>query len=227
MEQEKKRACAVVFDMDGVIFDSEQLVIDCWMQIADQYGYDREGVRECCLKSLGTTTAATGAIFRERFGEDFPFFDRQKDLSRIFHEQADGGKLPQKEGIRELLEALKKAGLKLAVASSTRKAVVEQELRDGGLRDFFDEVIGGDMLKRSKPAPDIYLMACEAIGVDPAEAYAVEDSYNGIRSAKAAGMRPLMVPDLAPPTEEMHKLSEAVLPSRDAVREYLRKAGIL
>ena len=67
MEQEKRRACAVVFDMDGVIFDSEQLVIDCWMQIADQYGYDREGVRECCLKSLGTTTAATGAIFRERF----------------------------------------------------------------------------------------------------------------------------------------------------------------
>ena len=166
-------------------------------------------------------------MFKTRFGEDFPFDERQKDLSRMFHARADGGRLPMKPGIRELLEALKDAGLKTAVASSTRKAVVEQELRDAGLRDFFDEVIGGDMLQRSKPAPDIYLMACGAIGTAPGDAYAIEDSHNGIRAAKAAGMRPLMVPDLAAPTEEMKDLAEAILPSLTEVLDYLRKVKIL
>ena len=227
MNQEKNRAKAVVFDMDGVIFDSEQLVIDCWLLIAEEYGYDPEGVKQCCLDSLGTTTAKTGEIFKKRFGADFPFEERQKDLSRIYHEQADGGKLPMKPGIFSLLKELNEAGIKTAVASSTRKAVVEQELRDAGLRDLFGCVIGGDMLKRSKAAPDIYLMACEAIGVHPAEAFAIEDSYNGVRSASAAGMRPLMVPDLARPTAEMEELAEAVLSSLMEVGDYLRKGKML
>ena len=82
-------------------------------------------------------------------------------------------------------------------------------------------VLGGDLLKRSKPAPDIYLMACEKIGVKPAEAYAVEDSHNGIRSASSAGLHPIMVPDIPPVTPEMEALAEVILPDLPSVQRYL------
>ena len=109
----------------------------------------------------------------------------------------------------------------MALASSTRREVVLQELTDAGIIDYFDEVICGDMVTRSKPAPDIFLRACEETGVSPDRAYAIEDSYNGIRSAAAGGLRPIMVPDLMPPTEEMRRLSEAVLKDLHEARRWL------
>ena len=90
-----------------------------------------------------------------------------------------------------------------------------------GLISYFDVIIGGDMLTVSKPAPDIYLRACADLGVDPRTAYAVEDSYNGIRSAHAAGMHALMVPDMVPATDEMRGLARAILPDLVAVRDWL------
>ena len=96
-----------------------------------------------------------------------------------------------------------------------------QELRDAGLLEYFDVLVCGDKVERSKPAPDIFLKACEETGVSPARAYAVEDSYNGIRSAAAGGLRPVMVPDLMPPTEEMEQLAEVILPDLTAVERYL------
>lgn len=99
----------------------------------------------------------------------------------------------------------------MALASSTRSAVVRQELTDAGIIEYFQVVIGGDMVSRSKPQPDIFLKACEELGVEPEEAFAIEDSYNGIRAAAAGKLRPLMVPDLMPPTEEMQELSEEIL----------------
>ena len=108
------------------------------------------------------------------------------------------------------------------MASSTRLAVVEEELRQAGLYDYFQIVMGGDQLKRSKPEPDIYLMTCEKMGVQPRNAYAVEDSHNGIRSAYRAGMMPVMVPDLLPATEEMKEMSIAVFDDLLEVRDYFR-----
>ena len=105
---------------------------------------------------------------------------------------------------------MKNAGIPIGLASSTRLAAVEKELKDAGLYDYFQVVVGGDLLKKSKPEPDIYLMACEKMGVDPKDAFAIEDSYNGIRSAYRAGMHPLMVPDLLPPTEEMREMSDMI-----------------
>ena len=95
------------------------------------------------------------------------------------------------------------------------------ELKQAGLYDYFQVVMGGDQLKRSKPDPDIYLMTCERLGVAPEEAYAIEDSYNGIRSSYSAGMRPIMVPDLLPATEEMKEKSVAVLKDLLQVKDFL------
>lgn len=212
---------AVVFDMDGIIFDSEKLVVECWQIVADKYGI--EGIEDACYRCLGLNRVVTKEIFLEIYGKDFDYDGYKQEMADLFHAKAAGGNLPKKPGIEELLKALKKLGLKLAVASSTRQQVVEAELRDGGLLRYFDVVIAGDMVEKSKPEPDIYLKACECLAVNSANTFAIEDSYNGIRSAYAAGMRPIMVPDMAPPDEEMKKLSECILDDHFEVKKYIEK----
>lgn len=214
-----KRFEAVIFDMDGVIFDSEQLVIKCWKVVADKYGI--RDIEDTCRKCLGLNKDATRELMLGVYGADFPYDEYKAEMSALFHEQAAGGRLPMKPGVVELLQALRKNGRKLALASSTRKAVVEQELREAGILSYFDRVVCGDMVSRSKPEPDIYLEACRQLHVLPEQAYAIEDSYNGIRSAYVAGLHPIMVPDLAPVTEEMQELSDVILDSLTEVEKYL------
>ncbi|MCQ2495526.1 MAG: HAD family phosphatase [Lachnospiraceae bacterium] len=195
---------AVVFDMDGVIFDSERLVLDCWKLVADRHGIpDIETTMRRCL---GLNAAATEQLVKERYGNDFDYKGFKAENSALFHELADGGRLPLKPGVRELLSGLKARNIKIALASSTRKQVVEQELKDAGLYDFFDIIVCGDMVSKSKPDPEIYLKACELLAVAPEAAYAIEDSHNGIKSAFAAGMKPIMVPDLMAASEEMKNM---------------------
>ena len=210
---------AVIFDMDGVIFDSERLVIECWKVVAEKYGI--ENIEEACFECLGINAALTKELMKKRYGETFPYDVYKKEMSAIFHSRAAGGKLPQKKGIKELLTFLKENQIPTAAASSTRRDVVMRELEEGGLLPYFDRVICGDMVERSKPEPDIFLKACESLSIDAPNAYAIEDSYNGIRAAFRAGMKPIMVPDLAEPTEEMEKLACCILPSLFEVMEYL------
>ena len=127
-----------------------------------------------------------------------------------------------KPGVVELLTFLKEERKKIALASSTRRPTVVNQLKNAGILDFFDQVICGDMVERSKPAPDIFLKACEELGVKPECAYAIEDSYNGIRAAYAGKLHPIMVPDLLPETAEMRKKAEVVLPSLLEVISYLK-----
>lgn len=210
---------AVIFDMDGVIFDSEVLVKNLWVEMLPAYGvYDME---EQFAKCIGQTREKTKLLFFELYGEDFPYEEFRNKASQIFHERYDHGKLPLKPGVVELLDRLKAAGVKLALASSTRVESVRTELADAGLLAYFDAVIGGDMVDKSKPEPDIFLRAAAELGVQPKEAYIIEDSHYGVRAAAAAGSRGIMVPDLMPVTEEMKRLAECVLPSLVEVREYL------
>ena len=212
---------AMVFDMDGVIFDSERAVIGCWIELAEKYGF--QDIEKACLACTGTTMARTREIMLEIYGQDFPYDKYAKEASLMYHEKYDGGRLPVKPGVRELLKFLKEQEKKIALASSTRTATVVSQLKDAGIFDFFDVVICGDMVKRSKPAPDIFLKACSELGTEPAKAYVAEDSYNGIRAAHAGGLRPLMVIDTLPANEEMREISEAVFESLLEVREYLKE----
>ncbi len=210
---------AVVFDMDGVIFDSERATMDCWLELAEKYGI--EGMEKPYLACTGTTVEKTKEIMIDAYGPDFPYDDYAKEASKMYHEKYDGGRLPMKSGVREILEFLKKKGKKISLASSTRRQTVVNQLRDANILDYFDEVVTGDMVSKSKPEPDIFLLACEKTGVAPGRAYAIEDSYNGIRAAYRGGLRPIMVPDLLPADDEMNELSEAVLERLEDVVEYL------
>lgn len=214
---------AVVFDMDGVIFDSERGCLNVWLELAQKYGLsDMENVFRRCI---GTTVVKTREILIAAFGEDFDVDYFQKEASLMFHEKYDDGRLPILPGAKEILSYLKTAGYKVGLASSTRNATVHQQLTDAGLISFFDNITCGDMLKVSKPEPDIYLLACKNLGVEPKRAFAIEDSYNGIRSAYRAGMKPIMVPDLIPADEEMAKLSFRIFDNLNDTLQFFRENG--
>ena len=212
---------AVVFDMDGIIFDSERLVIDCWKVVAEKYAIP--DIEEACNECLGVNGVETKEKFLKRYGQDFPYDAYKSEMSKIYHDNYDGGRLPMKIGVVELLQYIKEMGLKVALASSTRSEVVTQQLKDAGILNYFQVVVGGDMVTRSKPQPDIFLKACEELGVAPEESFAIEDSYNGIRAAAAGHLRPLMVPDLMPPTSEMQNLSEGIFDTLLDVKGYLKE----
>ena len=212
---------AVVFDMDGVIFDSEKLILDIWKDI----GMENQipNIEETMYQCLGVNATETKQIFLRTYGENFPYDVYVKEASLRFHAKADGGELPMKPGVVELLTFLKENGYIIGLASSTREGAVRQELEDAGIICYFKELACGDMLKKSKPEPDIYLMACEKLGVRPEEAIAIEDSYNGIRSAYAAGMTPIMVPDIIGPDEEMREKSHRIFNNLLEVKEWLEE----
>lgn len=210
---------AVVFDMDGVIFDSERAVMQCWKEVASRHNIP--DIEKAILACTGTTMVRTREIMLNLYGADFPYDEYARESSAIFHSRYDGGRLPMKPGVKKLLTFLKEHDKKIALASSTRQQVVTDELRDAGVIEYFDRIICGDMVSRSKPAPDIFLKACEELNISPSDSYAIEDSYNGIRAAHAGGLHPIMVPDLLPADEEMQSLAEIVLPSLTSVMEYL------
>ena len=210
---------AVVFDMDGVIFDSERATMDCWLELAEKYKIPN--IEEPYLACIGTTKERTKEIMLHAYGVDFPFDSYAAEESEMYHKKYDGGRLPIKTGVVELLTYLKKTGKKIALASSTRSSTVINQLKDAKIYSFFDAVICGDMIENSKPAPDIFLKACEKLGVKPERAFAIEDSYNGIRAAHRGGLRGIMVPDLLPANDEMAQKAEIILENLLDVIDYL------
>ena len=193
--------------------------MQCWKEVASRHNIP--DIEKAILACTGTTMVRTREIMLNLYGADFPYDEYARESSAIFHSRYDGGRLPMKPGVKELLTFLKEHDKKIALASSTRQQVVTDELRDAGIIEYFDRIICGDMVSRSKPAPDIFLKACEELNVSPSDSYAIEDSYNGIRAAHAGGLHPIMVPDLLPADEEMQSLAEIVLPSLTSVMEYL------
>lgn len=211
---------AFIFDMDGVIFDSERLYIDCCIEVAEKLGMDQ--IVETCHRCIGVTTEVTRAILLETY-RDIDLVDRFREQSvALVRSKIDSGLLELKPGVRELLDFLRAKGCHIAIASSTRTDIVEKELADAGLIGYFSAVVGGDRAQRSKPNPDIFLKAAELLGEKPENCVVIEDSFNGIRAAKTAGMTAIMVPDQLVPDEEIRGLADFVLPSLLVVKEQIK-----
>lgn len=200
----KTTITAVVFDMDGVLFDTERMYMECWREAAEPKGL--KNVDEISKACIGRTLQGTKEVFetaKAEQGIDVSFEELHEDCSRKFKEKEERDGLPEKPGVHEILEYLKQNGIPVALASSTRKAAVMEHLDRAGITAYFERIVCGDMVENGKPAPDIYVKACEELGVEPGRAMAVEDSFNGIRSAHAAGLYTVMVPDQLPPTEKI------------------------
>lgn len=210
---------AIIFDMDGVIFDSERAVYEGWLELAKKYHIaDIEKVYPRCI---GVNAKISREIFLDHYGEDFPYDVYKAEQSKNYHAKYDGGHLPLKLGIKELLIALKGNGYKTAIASSTRTALVEQQIRENGLGEYFDAIVGGDMVNKSKPEPDIFQKAADLLEVPYEQTYVIEDSYNGIRGAYAGGMIPIMVPDMLTPDDEMMQKARYIFRDLHEVKKFL------
>lgn len=212
---------AVVFDMDGVLIDSERLVLQAWLHVGETQGIP--GLRELFYRAIGTTHAHTATLFADAYGDSVNYIDFRDRVREYYYGTLTAQGIPLKKGVLELLEWLSGNGWAIGLASSSREAGVRLSLERTGLLPYFRTLVCGDMLKRSKPAPDIYLRACAELGAEPAAAYAIEDSFNGIRSAHAAGMIPIMVPDMVDPDDEMRERSTVILPDLLAVRDWLKE----
>ena len=211
---------AVVFDMDGVIFDTERLVIEFWKEVAKKHNIPN--VEHTCIQCLGTNRVRTREIFLENYGADFPYDSYRAEVTELFNTHYKGVPLPTKPGVRELLSYLQEQDIKVGLASSTAQHLVRDEIGTAGLLPYFQTLVCGDMVEHSKPAPDIFLKACEILNADPTKSIAIEDSFNGIRSAHCAGMTPIMVPDQVQPTDEIRTLAFHVMPSLLDVLNWLK-----
>ena len=210
---------AVVFDMDGVLFDTEIICLEAWKMVGEEYHI--EDIERTAIGCIGLNLTDTKAFFQQKYGADIDFDFYKEECSRHMREFIDRDGLPLKPGVKEILTFLKEKGCRVALASSSSKSSVLKHIDRAGISGFFEVVVGGDMVEHSKPRPDIYLIACKELGVKPSEAIAIEDSPNGLRSAHAAGMMPIMVPDLIAPTAEIEKLLYARCDSLLNVRDFL------
>ena len=208
----------VIFDMDGVILDSETISDRTWLAAAKERSLEIN--IELINKCRGTNKNDTIAIFKKYYGEDFDGEGFLARTSELFHQIEESEGIPLMHYAKEILEYLKPR-YTLALASSTRGPTVERQLRNAGVIDFFETRTTGDMVIHSKPDPEIYLMACKSVGLEPSECYAVEDSLNGIKSAYAAGLKPIMVVDKIQPTDEIRKMCVAVFDSLEGLKELL------
>lgn len=209
----------IVFDMDGVIFDTENLVLSCWRFAAEKYSVPH--IEETYRRVIGISSEETKDILYEVYGESFPLSTFWREWKQQYEGRVAQSGLPVKPGVRELLSFLKINGYRIGLASSSRYETVKGNLTSAGLLDFFEVIVGGDMVKKGKPKPDIYLCACEKMNVIPEDTFAIEDSYNGVLSAARAGLRVILVPDLIEPNEEMERLAFAVFEDLIDVRKYL------
>lgn len=190
----KREIKGVVFDMDGLMFDSERIVKYSWDVAGERMGYGKLG--DNIFHTLGFNVEKRKQHFQERYGEDFPFERFRDEYRKAFWEYENEHGLPAKKGLHELIEVLQNRRIPMAVATSSSHEYALKNLRREKIEDCFAAIITGSMVSEAKPSPEIYLKACQSIGVEPGMAAALEDSYNGIRSAKGAGMITIMIPDL-------------------------------
>jgi HAD superfamily hydrolase (TIGR01509 family) len=195
---------AVIFDMDGLMFDTEALNMKAWKAAGKQHGCEMPD--ELIHAHIGANVETAKRLMREHFGSDFDFDAVRGDRIEYAFRFIEENGTPLKPGLRELLAFLGQKGLKTAVASSSEERFVRFYLEHARLGHEFDALICGDRVKKSKPEPDIFLLALSELGVTAGEALVLEDSYNGIRAAHRAGIRSIMVPDLLPSTPEMEAL---------------------
>ena len=215
----------VVFDMDGVLFDTERLCIDSWLAIAADHNIS--GVEEIFPLCIGLNDRDTKALVLEHMGADFPYDKFRVDASAWFHAYVRENGLPVKKGVREILEYLKENNWSVGLASSSRYQSVISHLEQTGIREYFSVIVTGDMVEHSKPQPDIYLKACAELSAHPKECFAIEDSLNGIRAAHWAGMKPIMVPDMIAPNDEIKSITRWIFEDLTKVQEYFKTLEIV
>jgi HAD superfamily hydrolase (TIGR01509 family) len=212
---------AVVFDMDGLLFDTEAIYREAMIATALRLGFEMP--EHVFLAMVGLPPDASRAHLRSHYGSDFDVEAFWLESAGDFHKLSTGRRF-LKAGVVELLGLLDLKGLRCAIATSSRHLDVQRNLTAHDLHGRFHHVVAQGDYARGKPNPDPFLKAAEMLSIAPEDCLALEDSFNGVRSAAAAGMMTVMVPDLIQPTDEIRKLCLRVACDLHEVRELLLAA---
>lgn len=212
---------AVVFDMDGVLFDTESVSKRGWFQVAEEMNVP--DIAETLKNCTGVTQPTMRAYFVGRYGTEFPYDEFHNRTVKLFRETLAREGVKLMPGVRELIEWLKSQGKAIAIASSSSMNVILEHLDEHGLRPYFDAIMSGDRVQNGKPNPEIYLKACAMLGKEPERCIGIEDSLNGVRAVNAAGMMAVMVPDQIEPTNEIRALTFAIRDSLHEVKAWLAR----
>lgn len=195
---------AVIFDMDGVLIDTEKYLVKYWVQAGQEFGFDMRREHGLLIRSLAGKYAQP--LLKEIFGPDFDYYAVRQRRKELMAAQLEQTGIEKKPFVDKTLAELKTMGIKVAVATATDEERAGRYLREIGIYDMFDKIICVNMVENGKPRPDIYLYACEQIGEAPGDCVAVEDSPNGVLSAVCAGLRTVMVPDLTQPEPDLMEI---------------------
>lgn len=205
----------VLFDMDGLMFDTERLDMEAWRHAGRTLGF---AVDENVLLALrGTSGPSAREKLRQAFGPEFNYDETRRARLEYSDAWIEAHGMPVKPGLYTLLEELKKRRIPAALATSTSRETAMRYLRTAQVDGFFKAAVCGGEVAHTKPAPDVFCAAARLLGLDPAECMVLEDSPNGIRAARAAGCIPVMVPDLTRPDETLRALCAAVVPTLEQV----------
>lgn len=210
---------AVIFDVDGTLLDTERIYMQAWKAAAAELGY--EITDELLRKTRAINVKDAARIFETEIGNGFSYEKTRVGRVRIAEEIIKRESPILKPGVTELLDYLQQKGIRLSVASSTNLKGTQSHLSESRILDRFEVVVGGDMVAKGKPNPDIFLKAAELLGLKPEECVVVEDSPAGIRAACAAGMKAVLVPDQAAITQQIVDMSDAVLKSLHEMPAYV------
>ena len=212
----------VIFDMDGTMFDTERMWATFWEPALAALGLPyREGLAEA---ARGTAGATTRNVVRQFYGPDCDAEAIVDSLHRVADEVFFSAPVPKKPGLDALLAWLKARHIPMAVASSSREAMIRHNLDVWGLTQDFTAIVSGQHVAHSKPDPEIFLLTAQKLDVEPSRCLVLEDSYNGVRAGAAGGFVTVMVPDLVPADDEMKRLYTMECASLEEVLEQL-KAG--
>lgn len=209
----------IIFDMDGVLFDTEKLYERFWVEAAKQKGYSMNYSDVSAIRSTDATLAKE--ILQQRISPEFDYEAVKKLRIELMHAFVEENGIEIMDGVQDLLEQAQAKGYKIALASTSPLTRANHFLTKAGIIQYFDYLMTGDQVVHGKPAPEIYEKAATGIGISPVECYAVEDSFNGVRSAFNAGCRVLMVPDRDTPNEEMKEKSFRIFSSAREIIDIL------
>jgi HAD superfamily hydrolase (TIGR01509 family) len=210
---------AVIFDMDGLLLDSERVALATFKEACSQCHFVPD--LSIYYRCIGTNANRVQEILSEGYGPDY------KAISKIwkarYKAETFDKPVPLKSGADTLLRELEKGGLRRAVVTSTDREIAVRKLTNSRIIQFFDLILGGDQVSLSKPDPDIYLTACRQLDIEPPRGLALEDSDNGVLAAFRAGLRVIQIPDLKPPSPEVLSLGHPVMHTLSEVGEFLKR----
>lgn len=213
------KANTVIFDMDGVIFDTERIYLEAWTDVFNKYGYNM--TKEVYISVMGVGRENVIKKFKNLYGDDLPIDDMYREKDEILYNRIKEGRVPMKEGVHEILTFLKSNNYNIALATSAKKERVDKHLQDTKLEDMFDVIVCGDEVDKAKPNPDIFLKAANKLRVDREKCIVVEDSLAGVKAGYNAGMIVVNIPDLKDYDDDLKKFSHKAFKNLIDFKEYL------